>query len=160
MVKHTQTICRLLPTNCLSGFDHFMGLALEGSILHVGKLSKPFLYKLHFLAEVWQLKILIFLFLLICMISNQGEKITLYSSIHNTLYLEVHCPSVRPSIIVVSESGNDLVDFGKVAIGKLIFFREEGRGDLNKFLWIKQIISIILFLLRLLSFLVNPERFK
>ena len=25
MVKHTQTIRRLLPTNCLSVFDHFMG---------------------------------------------------------------------------------------------------------------------------------------
>ena len=30
MVKHTQTICRLLPTNCLSVFDHFVGLALKG----------------------------------------------------------------------------------------------------------------------------------
>ena len=30
MVKHTQTIHRLLPTNCLSVFDHFVGLALEG----------------------------------------------------------------------------------------------------------------------------------
>ena len=24
---HTQTICRLLPTNCLSVFDHFVRLA-------------------------------------------------------------------------------------------------------------------------------------
>ena len=30
MVKHTQTIRRLLPTNCLSVFDHFLGLALKG----------------------------------------------------------------------------------------------------------------------------------
>ena len=29
-VKHTQTIRRLLPTNCLSVFDHFVGLALKG----------------------------------------------------------------------------------------------------------------------------------
>ena len=29
MVKHTQTIRRLLPTNCLSVFDHFVGLALK-----------------------------------------------------------------------------------------------------------------------------------
>ena len=29
MVKHTQTIRRLLPTNCLSAFDHFVGLALK-----------------------------------------------------------------------------------------------------------------------------------
>ena len=32
MVKHTQTIRRLLPTNCLSVFDHFVGLALKGLI--------------------------------------------------------------------------------------------------------------------------------
>ena len=30
MVKRTQTIRRLLPTTCLSVFDHFVGLALEG----------------------------------------------------------------------------------------------------------------------------------
>ena len=30
MVKHTQTIRRLLPTYCLSVFDHFAGLALKG----------------------------------------------------------------------------------------------------------------------------------
>ena len=30
MVKHTQTILRQQPTNCLSVFDHFVGLALKG----------------------------------------------------------------------------------------------------------------------------------
>ena len=30
MVKHTQTIRQLLPTNCLSVFDQFIGLALKG----------------------------------------------------------------------------------------------------------------------------------
>ena len=30
MVKHTYTIRRVLPTNCLSVFDHVMGLALKG----------------------------------------------------------------------------------------------------------------------------------
>ena len=39
MFKHNQTIRRLLPTNCLSVSDHFVGLALKGlasflSILH------------------------------------------------------------------------------------------------------------------------------
>ena len=29
MVKHTQTIYRLLPTNCLGEFDRFVGLALK-----------------------------------------------------------------------------------------------------------------------------------
>ena len=32
MVKRTQTICRQEPTNCLSVFDHFVGLALKGVI--------------------------------------------------------------------------------------------------------------------------------
>ena len=30
MVKHTQTIRREKPTNCLSMFDNFVGLALKG----------------------------------------------------------------------------------------------------------------------------------
>ena len=30
MVKHTQTIRRQKPTNCLSVFDHFLGLTLKG----------------------------------------------------------------------------------------------------------------------------------
>ena len=30
MIKHTQTIRRLLPRNCLSVFDYFVGLALQG----------------------------------------------------------------------------------------------------------------------------------
>ena len=32
LVKHTQEICRLLQTNCLSEFDHFVRLALKGLI--------------------------------------------------------------------------------------------------------------------------------
>ena len=41
MVKHIQTIRRLWPTNYLSVFDHFVGLALEWliSILKVSLLS-------------------------------------------------------------------------------------------------------------------------
>ena len=30
MVKHTETVCWLLPTNPLSVFDPFMGLTLKG----------------------------------------------------------------------------------------------------------------------------------
>ena len=29
MIKHIQAIRRLLPTNCLSGFDHFVELAIK-----------------------------------------------------------------------------------------------------------------------------------
>ena len=30
IVQHSQTIRRLLPSNCLSVFDHFVGLAPKG----------------------------------------------------------------------------------------------------------------------------------
>ena len=40
MVKHTQTTSRLLPTNCLRVFDHFVVLALKGLYTSVfGKLG-------------------------------------------------------------------------------------------------------------------------
>ena len=32
MIKHTQIIHRLLPTNCLGMFDHFVTLALKGLV--------------------------------------------------------------------------------------------------------------------------------
>ena len=34
MVKKTQKIRRVLPANCLSVFDHFVGFALKGLINH------------------------------------------------------------------------------------------------------------------------------
>ena len=40
MVKHTQTIRQLLPTDCMSVFDHFVGLALKGLTLTI-KNIKP-----------------------------------------------------------------------------------------------------------------------
>ena len=36
MVKHTQTIRREKPTNCLSVFDHFVGLAPKGLMFSGG----------------------------------------------------------------------------------------------------------------------------
>ena len=33
MVKHTQTIRQQKPTNCMSMFDHFVGLAPKGLIV-------------------------------------------------------------------------------------------------------------------------------
>ena len=35
MAKHIQTICRQQPTNCLSVFDHFVGLTLKRLIIHI-----------------------------------------------------------------------------------------------------------------------------
>ena len=44
MVKHTQAIRRLLPTNCLSLFDHFVGLALKGVIQDANHIKKKLFY--------------------------------------------------------------------------------------------------------------------
>lgn len=37
-------------------------------------------------------------------------------SLHNTLYLDVICPSIRPELVVLSKDQN-VIDFGKVSIG-------------------------------------------
>ena len=45
MVKHNQTIHRLLPTISLSVFDHFLWLEFKGSILSFVKIiRKKYLY--------------------------------------------------------------------------------------------------------------------
>ncbi|XP_064381499.1 cilia- and flagella-associated protein 74 isoform X3 [Dromaius novaehollandiae] len=36
---------------------------------------------------------------------------------YNTLYLELHCPAVSPSVVVTSDNGKNTVNFGDVAIG-------------------------------------------
>ena len=41
MAKHTQTICRLLPANCFSVFEHFVGVVLKG--LNVTNIIQYFL---------------------------------------------------------------------------------------------------------------------
>ncbi|OXB60965.1 hypothetical protein ASZ78_001230, partial [Callipepla squamata] len=35
---------------------------------------------------------------------------------YNTLYLELHCPAVAPSVVVTSDNGKNTVDFGDVAV--------------------------------------------
>ncbi|BFZ23894.1 hypothetical protein BsWGS_26933 [Bradybaena similaris] len=39
-------------------------------------------------------------------------------SIHNTLYLEIHCPAVKPQLIVVSDEGRQTIDFGSISVGQ------------------------------------------
>ena len=44
----------------------------------------------------------------------------LYCSIHNTLYLEVHCPAVKPELVVISDNGRQVTDYGDVSIGQSV----------------------------------------
>uniref|UniRef100_A0A8B9NP56 Cilia and flagella associated protein 74 n=1 Tax=Accipiter nisus TaxID=211598 RepID=A0A8B9NP56_9AVES len=36
---------------------------------------------------------------------------------YNTLYLELHCPAVAPSVVVTSDNGKNTVNFGDIAVG-------------------------------------------
>ncbi|XP_023555348.1 cilia- and flagella-associated protein 74 isoform X2 [Octodon degus] len=36
---------------------------------------------------------------------------------HNTLYLELWCPAVAPAIVVTSDKGKPIIDFGDIAVG-------------------------------------------
>lgn len=53
------------------------------------------------------------------------EQISFYylSSPYNTLYLELHCPAVAPSVVVTSDNGKNTVNFGDVAVGMKFEFK-------------------------------------
>ena len=39
---------------------------------------------------------------------------------HNTLYLKVHCPRMRPEVVVISDRGQTTTDFSDVSIGQSV----------------------------------------
>ncbi|KAJ8257605.1 hypothetical protein GJAV_G00187600 [Gymnothorax javanicus] len=41
-------------------------------------------------------------------------------SLHNTLYLEVLCPAVRPALVILSNQGRKTLDFQQVAVGQKV----------------------------------------
>jgi hypothetical protein len=41
-------------------------------------------------------------------------------SVHNTLYVNVHCPTIRPDIVVISNSSDTTIDFSDVAVGQRV----------------------------------------
>ena len=41
----------------------------------------------------------------------------LYSSANN-LYLELNCPTIRPPVVIISNDGDALTDFGQISIGR------------------------------------------
>lgn len=43
-----------------------------------------------------------------------------FFSVHNTLYLEVHCPVVKPTLVVISDNGKSTLDYGEVSLGQNI----------------------------------------
>ncbi|XP_030843009.1 cilia- and flagella-associated protein 74 [Strongylocentrotus purpuratus] len=49
-----------------------------------------------------------------------GDPGTLPYDVHNTLFLEVHGPTVRPSLVVISNHGRSAVDFSEVSVGQRV----------------------------------------
>lgn len=45
------------------------------------------------------------------------QQIPAVPSPHNTLYLELWCPAVAPSIVVTSDKGKTIINFGDIAAG-------------------------------------------
>ncbi|XP_042650244.1 cilia- and flagella-associated protein 74 isoform X2 [Tyto alba] len=57
-----------------------------------------------------------------CIDEMNGSE-NLSCSPYNTLYLELHCPAVAPSVVVTSDNGENTVNFGDVAVGHRTFKR-------------------------------------
>ncbi|XP_036435612.1 LOW QUALITY PROTEIN: cilia- and flagella-associated protein 74 [Colossoma macropomum] len=59
-----------------------------------------------------------------CFVSNsditQPESEESVYSPYNTLYLELHCPAVRPALVVISDNGETTVDFNQVLVGQKV----------------------------------------
>uniref|UniRef100_A0A8C0EAQ3 Cilia and flagella associated protein 74 n=1 Tax=Bubo bubo TaxID=30461 RepID=A0A8C0EAQ3_BUBBB len=51
-----------------------------------------------------------------CIDEKKGSE-NLSCSPYNTLYVELHCPAVAPSLVVTSDNGENTVNFGDVAVG-------------------------------------------
>ncbi|XP_072012089.1 cilia- and flagella-associated protein 74 isoform X2 [Engystomops pustulosus] len=62
-------------------------------------------------------------FIASCDVSKRSAEESLNFSLHNTLYLELHCPAVAPPLIVSSENGRHLISFGEIAIGQRVVKR-------------------------------------
>ncbi|XP_072464667.1 cilia- and flagella-associated protein 74 isoform X1 [Notamacropus eugenii] len=50
-------------------------------------------------------------------IKDKKETAPMNFSPYNTLYLELYCPTVAPSIVVASDSGKTVFNFGDIAVG-------------------------------------------
>ncbi len=71
-------------------------------------------------------------------------------SIHNTLYLDVICPSTKPEMIVISKDTNKVINFGKASIGqktiKKIAIKNISNSTIKVHFFIKVLILIHIFI--------------
>ncbi|XP_055958483.1 cilia- and flagella-associated protein 74 isoform X1 [Patella vulgata] len=49
-----------------------------------------------------------------------GDPGSLPYSINNTIYVEVHCPTIKPPVVILSDSGRNTINFGEVSIGQSV----------------------------------------
>ncbi|XP_060737594.1 cilia- and flagella-associated protein 74 [Tachysurus vachellii] len=77
-----------------------------------------------------------------CFVSNgditpqkeSGEP--LYSP-YNTLYLELHCPAVRPMLMIVSDNGETTINFNQVAVGQKVLKKVTIQNICSEFVQLK-----------------------
>uniref|UniRef100_A0A8C5MY74 Cilia and flagella associated protein 74 n=1 Tax=Leptobrachium leishanense TaxID=445787 RepID=A0A8C5MY74_9ANUR len=62
-------------------------------------------------------------FIASCDVSKKDNHADLNFSPYNTLLLELHCPTTAPPLIVTSDNGRHLVDFGDIATGQRVIKR-------------------------------------
>ncbi|XP_067872959.1 cilia- and flagella-associated protein 74 [Heterodontus francisci] len=55
--------------------------------------------------------------------TDHKESGCLFYSIHNTLYLEVNCPTVAPPLVLISGNKQNMVDFGAIAVEQRVLKR-------------------------------------
>ncbi|KAG9482273.1 hypothetical protein GDO78_011130 [Eleutherodactylus coqui] len=56
-------------------------------------------------------------------VSKKKAEDSLHFSPYNTSYVELHCPAVAPPLIVCSENGHHVINFGEIAIGQRVIKR-------------------------------------
>ncbi|XP_078491264.1 cilia- and flagella-associated protein 74-like [Ciona intestinalis] len=60
-------------------------------------------------------------FIIPCLVASgscSDDDLSLKYNTANTLYLEVHCPVIKPPVVIISNQGHSLTDFGQVSIGQ------------------------------------------
>ncbi|XP_026780950.3 cilia- and flagella-associated protein 74 [Pangasianodon hypophthalmus] len=81
-------------------------------------------------------------FVIPCFVSNgdithQKETEEPLYSPYNTLYLELHCPAVRPMLMVISDNGETTINFNQVAVGQKVLKKVKVQNICSEFVQLK-----------------------
>ena len=93
MVKHAQTICQLLPANCLRVLGHFVGLAFKGLNENNSTLAIGFLFFLKKISLVLSWRYNLLLLSMMCVfkdtVSNHAKTIFFWALFPTVLMIKL-----------------------------------------------------------------------